>query len=537
MSHIAGGHEYATNRVFNQEELNTVKPDHIYKWMCLKVYGMEDPGIDDNPVGGRSSSTLRYWKKAIFYFMTNTAASDETNETGNPTRSININQLIKAVAKKETRQLGVKTSADRAFTHEEFAQMLDLTAIGDSLQSLRYMAMLQVQLHLIARGDDTSHMKKANLQVSSTYAGYLTIQMKNVHDEGDCPLQLVMGAMDYRYCVLIGLAIYLEAWLGNSRSPLKAQNKEADKCKTAYQKALKAVIEGNQFRPLGRQQRLGTHSVKKARWKTKSMQDWYLDAQLDWPDINAGSKLFYRGICLYKEKDDSGLIDDWLCASVAPAIRGAFGDNAAAILAKPLLWACFDPAAADYIPLGLKQQIVRQYELLQGRLEDGVNPICRAEVGEEGDGRGAFGRGGQQWRNAIYAKLSTTQTNVAEMRNHQISELAELRRQIKILTQMVQGLTLAPAQRTIQALWDEYQNGIGGRKLAREFAAVERRRVKYKYCNHKVLWRCMERLPDRGNDVNTAVAKIKRCYGDCTMTQLIWKMRPDERQGGNFQLR
>eukprot|EP00536_Pseudo-nitzschia_multiseries_P012773 jgi/Psemu1/33124/gm1.33124_g len=45
-------------------------------------------------------------------------------------------------APKEARKLGLETSADRAFTHEEFAQMLDLTAIGDSLQSLRHMAML-----------------------------------------------------------------------------------------------------------------------------------------------------------------------------------------------------------------------------------------------------------------------------------------------------------------------------------------------------------------------------------------------------------
>eukprot|EP00536_Pseudo-nitzschia_multiseries_P005689 jgi/Psemu1/13191/gm1.13191_g len=63
-----------------------------------------------------------------------------------------------------------------------------------------------------------------------------------------------------------------------------------------------------------------------------------------------------------------------------------------------------------------------------------------------------------------------------------------------------------------------------------------RQQVKYKYCNRKVLWGCMERLMDRGNDVNTVIAKIKRCYGDCTMTQLIQKMRPDEIQGGHYQL-
>eukprot|EP00536_Pseudo-nitzschia_multiseries_P007382 jgi/Psemu1/17860/gm1.17860_g len=76
MLHIAGGHEYATNWVFNQEELNTVKPDHIYKWMCLKVYGMDDPGIDDNPVSGRSSTLREGFKTAVRAYISNAIIPD-----------------------------------------------------------------------------------------------------------------------------------------------------------------------------------------------------------------------------------------------------------------------------------------------------------------------------------------------------------------------------------------------------------------------------------------------------------------------------
>mmetsp|Transcript_19055 Transcript_19055/g.53103 ORF Transcript_19055/g.53103 Transcript_19055/m.53103 type:complete len:136 (-) Transcript_19055:34-441(-) len=119
------------------------------------------------------------------------------------------------------------------------------------------------------------------------------------------------------------------------------------------------------------------------------------------------------------------------------------------------------------VPVTLKHQIIQRYELLEGRMEEG-NPIKRIRVvasnvdgivwldkiqlnddDEEGGGGtgegGALARGGQQWRNVIYAKLCTAQTNVGEIRNHQLSELAELKRQIRTVTGIVRGLSLAPA--------------------------------------------------------------------------------------------
>eukprot|EP00957_Ditylum_brightwellii_P056034 4246581-Ditylum_brightwellii.AAC.1 len=49
-----------------------------------------------------------------------------TTNSGNPTRSVDVNDLIKAVRKKEVRQLGKKSLADCAFEDEEFTQILDI---------------------------------------------------------------------------------------------------------------------------------------------------------------------------------------------------------------------------------------------------------------------------------------------------------------------------------------------------------------------------------------------------------------------------
>ena len=72
--------------------------------MCLKVHGKEDPGPQDNPIHGRSS-TLEYYKKAISHFMPNRLiAWNVMSQVGNPMRSTEVNALIKAVKKKEVRR-------------------------------------------------------------------------------------------------------------------------------------------------------------------------------------------------------------------------------------------------------------------------------------------------------------------------------------------------------------------------------------------------------------------------------------------------
>jgi hypothetical protein len=38
---------------------------------------------------------------------------------------------------------------------------------------------------------------------------------KNVREERDCPDQVILGAMDAHYCMLLTLAIYLEMWIGS----------------------------------------------------------------------------------------------------------------------------------------------------------------------------------------------------------------------------------------------------------------------------------------------------------------------------------
>lgn len=234
---------------------------------------------------------------------------------------------------------------------------------------------------------------------------------------------------------------------------------------------------------------------------------------------------------------------------MAPGISTSFGVAVGAILAKSLLWACFEPSTIEPVPSSILNRAVSKFILLESPIADGVNPIERVEViasefggtinldeipNEVPEGAtatataipGGVGGGGgdrmsQQWRNAIYAKVSNIQTNVTAMQNLNIAKFA----------------TLHSCPRTLELLWDEYQNGIGGRKPAREFTRSERGKVKFKYSRRLLFWKCMERLLNRGNTVSTAIRKIHDIYGYTTVTKLIEKLRRDERNGGHNRLR
>ena len=92
--------------------------------------------------------------------------------------------------------------------------------------------------------------------------------------------------------------------------------------------------------------------------------------------------------------------------------------------------------------------------------------------------------------------------------------------------------TLSPNPKSLYDLWDEYLNGLGGRKPARLFSESERGRVKYKYTRRKVVWDIVKKLVDFGHTANTAIDMIYTVYGAQTcVTKIINRLRKDKRNG------
>ena len=545
---------YDADKTFTTTELLTLTPDDVKKWMAFRAFGLEDPSATDDPLNCRSTA-IEYWKKAISYFMPNKHApwtvdpQDPSKGTGNPTRSVDVNSLIRAVRRKETRHLGVPSNADRSFTREEFIQMVDLlSSDGHLINRLRHPAMLKFQFHLIGRSDDTAHVKKSFLSASSQFPGYLVVKMrwsKNVREERDCPYQIILGSFNSKFCVLLSLSLFLEKWIQDgegavsqwlfakgttdaSHRPIKDQDNEANSCKSIYCRALKKAFTSDSFEPNSNEKgSLGSHSVKKfaisepartgiindhidyrARFKAKRMQNTYKDTQLDFPDVNCAMRLCIGGVCLYKVKGGLGLTDQWIANEIAPSITSVFGPKVGAVLGKVLLWACFEATVVDQVAPDIRHNVIAKLITKNTGLPDGENPIERVQVlpsevdgcvsldeapNEEGIEPGdngaatALARNNVQWRAQMVTKVADVRAKVTHLQQHQISQFALLLRRQKRLEEMVRQLLLAPARVITRSSSSRIS---GGRRIIQGDTTNHSGDIR-----HAILHRCPRTLP------------------------------------------
>ena len=97
---------------------------------------------------------------------------------------------------------------------------------------------------------------------------------------------------------------------------------------------------------------------------------------------------------------------------------------------------------------------------------------------------------------------------------------------------MMNPPSLMPNPKSLFDLWDEYLNGVGGRKPARLFSETERGRVKYKYTRRKVVWDVVRKLVDLGHSSHRAIDMIYDVYGAQTsVTGIINRLRRDKKNG------
>ena len=77
--------------------------------------------------------------------------------------------------------------------------------------------MMRFKFHIIGRVDGICNIETFNLKSHDTFGGFAlqtkVSWSKNVVEERDCPDQLLLGANDTDFCVLLGLACYIESRL------------------------------------------------------------------------------------------------------------------------------------------------------------------------------------------------------------------------------------------------------------------------------------------------------------------------------------
>ena len=402
--------EYERNHQFSQAHLGTIQPEQVVRWMKNKVYGTPEPGPDDNPTEGRSSS-LVFAKKALSFYMPNKLMSWNVMTIppfGNPTKSIPVNELIRLVKKKEVRKQGKPSQARGAFQDSEFETIMDTAEnIQDEEARLFLSAILRFQYNMIARIDDSAKFRCDNLKRNPDHEEYSLLARlcwsKNVREERDAPDQILIGAMHRNYCVLTSLATWLEYWIGSGNGVNKefvfgvSGLEDPVIIKERATNGLKRIINDEEFVRTFLESKRGTHSIRKfatsrgrkngcsrdetdwrARWKkTKHMQDGYAEVTVPWPDAKVAAALCKGGPVHYCVKERSSTSEQWIIDHVVPAIKSPYCRSVSLVLGRALLWRIFDDADSHVAPLQITDHVKHAYRDLGARwlLPDGENPV------------------------------------------------------------------------------------------------------------------------------------------------------------------
>jgi hypothetical protein len=114
---------------------------------------------------------LEFWKKAISFFMPNRLVPwNATRIEGNPTKNIDVNDLIRRVKKKEVRKQGVAPQSRRSMTEQEFRLLHSVLrkygTDNDIIWRFGVPALVNYQFHLIARIDDATQILMDHIRIT-----------------------------------------------------------------------------------------------------------------------------------------------------------------------------------------------------------------------------------------------------------------------------------------------------------------------------------------------------------------------------------
>jgi hypothetical protein len=110
-------------------------------------------------------------------------------------------------------------------THPKFKWMQDiLMAVPDDANhSYGSLSLFKFQYNLIARIDDSFQFLRENLTTNPDFDFTLHSKLnwsKNLNEEHDAANQILIGVMDMLYCVLLGLAVFLEIFIESGAGKL-----------------------------------------------------------------------------------------------------------------------------------------------------------------------------------------------------------------------------------------------------------------------------------------------------------------------------
>ena len=232
---------------------------------------------------------------------------------------------------------------------------------------------MSFQFHMIGHIDDCCKWKKEILAMHDVHDKAAKARLacsKNVTDERAAPWQHVFGCMDFVFCSILNLGLFLEIFRASHHDArvrpmvfglseiLDDAEKAGDDGKNKVYNLLRPFFNaiGLDETEDSRSNNVGSHSIRKyaSTWTQsngiskdnkdhrghwKSISDGYDHMQLDWIDAKVAQVLCPGGVCTY-ELTDEGCTNDWITTHVTPNIAEVFGHDLAVLFGKAAV-ACF----------------------------------------------------------------------------------------------------------------------------------------------------------------------------------------------------
>jgi hypothetical protein len=236
---------------------------------------------------------------------------------------------------------------------------------------------------------------------------------KNVMEERACPDQLLIGAADTDFCILLALACYLESRMTTNRNGHylfgdRDEKFEPDRANERYCRTLRQCWSDPEFLELMARVKgsLGSHSNRKfpatwcaengrsnpevdirGRWKgNKSGRviNCYISVEQLPTDAKLAGILAVGGPVRYKLKAESHVSNSFLQGIVTPKMHEHFGadqsNTIADVLVLPLLWACHEPTLAHMISPAIRIRTQKGYNSIRGPILETYNPIIKVPL-------------------------------------------------------------------------------------------------------------------------------------------------------------
>ena len=402
---------YPETHTFTNKELLTITPTDVITYLRFMAYGspIYEPGMKLI----RRSTTIKTYKRDISHHMIH--QQDKWNvatQSGDPTKSKEVYKLLAIMQAAEAKGTGKTSLARRALQLSEFEQMFKILQKTDChLHSISYASYVKLQFHMIARLDDIAHIKYSIIDNNVRYPFFpkMTIEWsKNIKCEHQQETQLLMGANDSNFCVLLSLALHMELFASSPMGMnsefifgLHGQGETIPKTtKAAVYATLRKLFDSAEFKS-EMPGLLGSHSTRKGasnyaqecghprcdcemrgRWSGNDANKGstpYFKKTVHFTDVKVASSLCIGGVVKYDYHTECMIDDEFIVTVVAPAIARKLPRPVAVTFGKALLWAICSNEHKLAIPTWLKERFYNGYKDHVGEICSS-NPICKIRV-------------------------------------------------------------------------------------------------------------------------------------------------------------